>query len=244
MGNEVEKKLDHTIDYNIPFKHLHSLDHMCKRLHEIENSDGYYQTHCVEHTALAHSSVILSACLLESTINVFFCDKNKRRDIDKNKCRDIDKTKDDLIIKMWKLEIPKTAKYSILNKYEIALALLNRSGFKKGELIYQNASLLIKLRNELVHSDDTIVKYSNGKYEDKNKDKKIKDLEGKFNARKGAEKSIEPFFPYRCFGHGCAEWSAKSAVNFIKEFYKLAGLASNLTDLQNYIKKRELKLFT
>lgn len=52
---------------------------------------------------------------------------------------------------MWKLSVPRRANYQVLNKFEIALALADKEPFDRGSRVYQEAALLIKLRNSLIH---------------------------------------------------------------------------------------------
>lgn len=52
---------------------------------------------------------------------------------------------------MWKLGVPRTESYPILKKYEIAVALAEKKTLDRGDLVYQNASLLVWLRNALIH---------------------------------------------------------------------------------------------
>ncbi|WP_222125190.1 hypothetical protein [Paenibacillus xylanexedens] len=47
--------------------------------------------------------------------------------------------------------LPKTAKYSILEKYQIALTLADKNLFKKGVSPYQDVYLLIQVRNAITH---------------------------------------------------------------------------------------------
>lgn len=50
-----------------------------------------------------------------------------------------------------KLGVPRTTRYSILEKFQIALALCGRAEFAKGKNPYPDVHLLIQLRNALVH---------------------------------------------------------------------------------------------
>jgi len=218
-------------------RHLFSLNYMCKRLREIEDTENYDKIHGEEHTALSHSAVLLSVCMLESNINELFCDSL----FSPKNLSDIDCEQILLLKNMWKLDIPRTSKYSVLNKYTIALTLLQRPVFNKGEATYQDVDLLIKLRNQLTHSEAEITTNDEN---DKTKSAKLyNQLGAKFKAKKGTESIGNPFFPDKCFGYGCAEWSALSAINFIKEFYVLAGMKSKLEFLSRMIEGNNLSLF-
>ena len=51
------------------------------------------------------------------------------------------------------MEIPRTAQYSIIQKYQIILTLAGREEISEDEDIYKNAFLLKTLRNDLIHAE-------------------------------------------------------------------------------------------
>src|SRR3546814_10041319 len=66
-----------------------------------------------------------------------------------------------LMGRLWEKGIPRTAAYPILDKYEIALELNDKSPIDSGTNPYQDVKLLVELRNALIHYEpETIVGHS------------------------------------------------------------------------------------
>lgn len=150
MGKTIELKIEFIAELHaiaqaslytrISGKHLCSLDYMCKRLADIEKSietiDEYNKIDEREHTALAHAAVILSACLLEAEINKFYCDAT----FSPRNLKEISDEKISLVKEKWgkkasRRRIQRTARYSMLEKYDLALTLLGCQKFNKSHVI-------------------------------------------------------------------------------------------------------------
>src|SRR3546814_369824 len=163
---------------------------------------------------LAVSSVIVSTAFLEATINELFSD-----------CADAHSTEriaalqtKHLMGRLWEKGIPRTAAYPILDKYEIALELNDKSPIDSGTNPYQDVKLLVELRNALIHYEpETIVGHSG--HEVPKLHKFQKRFAGKFDANPltGAG---NPFYPDKILGAGCAKWVVKAAVAFTDEFFQ------------------------
>ncbi len=99
----------------------------------------------------------------------------------------------------------------ILHKYKSFLKTVGKTDFE--ESIIDEASLLINLRNKLVHySPEWISSDPNEKHNIEIK------LEGKFKESKLFEGTGNPFYPDKCLGSGCADWSLKTAEKFADQF--------------------------
>ena len=110
---------------------------------------------------------------------------------------------------------------STLQRYELVLHLLKKPAIAKGGQIHENADLLIKLRNELIH-------YKSKWGPEMDRQKFFSRLQ-----RLGLEKPpfILPnanFFPHRCMSASLASWSVMAAVAYINDFYKNLGIKSPL----------------
>lgn len=170
------------------------------------------------HNAYVISSIILSVAFLEAVINEIFSD-----------CADDHVTErikelpaKDLMARLWKLGIPRTAAYPILEKYEIALELNNKQPIDQGLNPYQNAKILIELRNALIHFEpETIISQSAS--EGRRIHKFEKRLTGKFEVNKLTGIG-NPFYPDKVLGAGCANWAVSSAVSFADVFFNNIGI--------------------
>lgn len=171
-----------------------------------------------QHNACAISSVVVSAAFLEATINEIFSD-----------CSDAHSTEriaalpaSTLMGRLWTKGIPRTASYSIIEKYEIALELNGKQTFNAGTSPCQDVKLLIELRNALIHYEpETIVSHSGSETPQLHKFEKR--LKGKFpvNPLTGLG---NPFYPDKVLGAGCAQWAVCAAVAFTDDFFQKLGI--------------------
>jgi len=158
-----------------------------------------------EHRAFVTGCIFSSASFLEAQINELFTDAAEDQREHIYQLGD----KIYLFADMWKLGVPRTASYSILEKYEIALALAEREPLDRGSLLYKDCKLLIWMRNALIHYEplsSTSTAKSSKWLENR--------FRGKFslNPLTGAK---TPFFPIRCMGYGCAKWAVESSIRFV-----------------------------
>lgn len=143
-----------------------------------------------EHRAFVTGCIFSSVSFLEAQINELFTNAAEDQREHIHQLGD----KIHLFAEMCKLGVPRTASYSILEKYEIALALAEREPLNRGSLVYQDSKLLISMRNALIHYEplsSTSAAESSQVWENK--------FRGKFslNLLTGAK---TPFFPIRCMG--------------------------------------------
>lgn len=170
-----------------------------------------------QHNAYAVSSVIVSAAFLEATINELFSDCSDAHSTDWTVCLPASS----LMGRLWKKGIPRTASYSILEKYEIALELNGKPAINTSKNPYQDVRLLVELRNALIHYEpETIVSHSG--HEAPKLHKFEKRFAGKFptNPLTGLG---NPFYPDKLLGSGCAHWAVRAAVAFTDEFFQKLG---------------------
>ena len=87
-----------------------------------------------QHRAYVTGCIFAAVSFLEAQITEMFSDayEDKRDFIHQLGDRIL------LFAQMWKLEVPKTASFQILKKYEIALVLAQKQPFDRGGLIYQD----------------------------------------------------------------------------------------------------------
>jgi len=107
---------------------------------------------------------------------------------------------------------------STTSKFQVILGVLDREVFDKGRNPYQDANLVIRLRNELVHYKPELTERELGSPSELRHW-----LAGKF--------SLNPFTPASMADHldsylsaGCAAWAAKSSLGFADDFYARLGV--------------------
>ncbi|MBT9145962.1 MAG: hypothetical protein DDT42_01841 [candidate division WS2 bacterium] len=191
-----------------------------------KNYDGVFSDELFSlHIAYVTASILFSVFFLEAAINELFADT-----VESNSeiAKKLNPTTIQLMAEMWKLEVPRTANYKILQKYQIALVLAQKQIFDPGNLPYQDVNLLVKLRNSLVHYEPEWVKSPASDDfgpDDIHTYAYEKKLRGKFlpNPLTGQG---NPFYPDKCLGHGCAEWAVNSSVIFADAFFSRMGLLS------------------
>jgi len=189
--------------------HIKAAAFFASRSAQLEREHGHNAAASSEiltqHRAYVTGCLFSVASFLEAQINEIFTDAaDDRREYIYNLGDRIY-----LFAEMWKLGIPRTASYSIVEKYEIALALAEKEPLDRGTVVYQDVKLLIRLRNALIHYEpmsSTSTAEASQKLEQK--------FQGKFllNPLTGRK---TPFFPERCLGHGCAKWAVESSVKFV-----------------------------
>ena len=176
-----------------------------------------------KHRAYVTGSITLSIASLESTINETFLEA-----VHGNKAlfAHLQSNVPDLLCELW----GQAERFSILEKYQIVLALSEKAKFGKGTPPYQDADSAIRLRNALVHYkpewDDDV--------------KEHKKLESRLKSKFKLNPFTQPgqaFFPHRCLSHGCAEWVVKSCIKFIEDFYQKMGFSPKWNKTQRKLFK-------
>jgi len=173
-----------------------------------------------EHRAYVTGSIFASVSFLEATINELFADTVDNLEAVKQLNPEVRA----LMADMWKLKVPRTARYSTLEKFQIALILARKQQFDTGQSPYQDVALLVELRNALVHYEpEWVTTISEAEPEAVTIQKLEKKLEGKFQLNPMTGEG-DTFFPDRCLSHGCAKWAVTSSVKFADEFFSRMGL--------------------
>ena len=188
------------------------------QLEEVYKKNGVVTQELIDnHRSYVTGAIFAAVSFLETTINELFIATAEYAESQVTK--KIDPSTKLLLAEMWKLEIPRTARYSVLEKYQIALTL-NRKPFDTNTVLYQDIKILITIRNELTHFE---LVWERGEDFALAKDKKI--LQGlqrnkppKFALNPLLTGRATPFFPDKCLSHGCAEWAVKRSVEFVKLF--------------------------
>ncbi|MEZ4554043.1 MAG: IS1595 family transposase [Dehalococcoidia bacterium] len=107
-----------------------------------------------------------------------------------------------------------------LGKYEQLLELASAGSLDHGSQPYQDARMLIRLRNTVVHyRPETSYSDDVGKLERR--------LQGKFTGNRLMQGSGNPWWPDHCLGAGCAEWAHTAAKRFVDHVVDRLGIDPN-----------------
>ncbi|MGB3478355.1 MAG: hypothetical protein WBB67_04260 [bacterium] len=171
------------------------------------------------HQANVIASIFATVAFLEANINEIFTDSyDTMRGKSANDGKNIPESLINQLGSMWQLDVPKTAKYSILQKYQIALVTINKPLYDKGTNPYQDVDLLVKLRNALMHPEpESVVSQTS--------DDDTLTTEQKFFKMLGSKFALNPltgkgnsFYPDKCLSYGCCKWGIESSFAFTDEF--------------------------
>jgi hypothetical protein len=202
-------------------EHIKAAAFFTRQSHQLEDSymkNGVVTEELIDnHRSYVTGAIFAAVSFLEATLNELFIDTVEYQESQVTK--NIDPSTKLLLAEMWKLEIPRTARYPILEKFQIALTLA-RKPFDTNTVLYQDIKILITIRNELTHFE---LVWERGEDFALAKDKKI--LKGlqrnkppKFALNPLLTGRTIPFFPDKCLSHGCAEWAVKRSIEFVKLF--------------------------
>ena len=218
------KTLTASFYMSIKVRHQYSLQHIlsaaffARQSYQAEKEyNGQYSDELFHrHRACVTAALLSAVAFLEATINEFFADTKDSPFSETTK--QLDSNVSLLMSNMWKLGIPKTANYSIIEKYQIALTLARKELFDLGNSPAQDIISLVKIRNALTHSEPSWVTVTekDGSV-DNSKFASLK-REKKFPLNPLFARSETQFFPDKCLSHGCATWAVNSSISFVEIF--------------------------
>jgi len=199
--------------------HLWAARHFLRLASEIEATHSGRSTFNIAHRSYVTSSILCSVAFLEAAVNELFQDAYDGHD---GYTKHLEKHVLKSLGGLWQLsgENQNRSPWSILEKYQAALLCGGAEMLSSAEQTYQNAALLIRLRNSLVHYKPATL--GGGK------DHRLAgSLKGKFESNRLFEGSGNPFFPDKCLGRGCAEWAINASVHLADEVFRQLGVAPN-----------------
>lgn len=198
--------------------HLWAARHLVElaRREEQRGEVGAHHDAYRRHRSYVVGAVIGAACFLESAINETFSDVAEHGHSDVVPA--CDPRHRDVLGGIWS---PGIERLSVLEKYDLALAVGLRPSIPKGEDLYANVKLTIGLRNALVHyKPEWVYGNDDGDVPSDVMHRFEKRLRGRFSLNPLA-KTTYPFWPDRCLSAACAGWAADSVEAFVKRFREL-----------------------
>lgn len=198
--------------------HLWAADHFSRLAGEIEDSHEGRSKFNLEHRVYVMNSILSAVAFLEAAINELYQDAHDKHLV---YLEHLDQSVLSILSDFWDMtEEDDKSFLSILDKYQMALRFAGKEPFQKGENPYQDAALVIKLRNYVTH-------YKPIDLDEKNKHKLDDMVKGKFLPNKMMEGSGNNFFPDKALGKGCAEWCLSSVKNFADAFFDKMNIEPN-----------------
>jgi hypothetical protein len=217
-------------------RYIQSAAVLCRLAYRIEkdflDSGEISEEARIRHEAFILNSILSSVAFLESTINELYSDATDNAYFfydEKNET--LLKT----IGEKWKNE-KNFDRAPLVNKYQKILLIGGMLSFDEGDQAFANIRELIEIRNYLMHYKREWVVIGNGRTpgagEETTGGKFEKNLQKKFATNPLAIRN-QPFFPYKCLGHGCAEWAVINSLIFTDEFFRRLGLRAPYDGIKN-----------
>ena len=220
-----------TVRTYFSIQHILSTALFLSEIEEYESllDEEYSDDTFIKHRAFCVNAIFSAVSFLEASINELFMDAADNRN---GAIKDLADHEVEALAGMWKLNIPRTASFSIIEKYQIALTLLKKECFNLGSEPAQSVSILIKLRNSLIHYEPEWVTTQSVDEALLKQQKIEKFLRNKFELNRFTGKD-NPFFPDKCFSAGLVKWAIDKVLEFTDSFYLNIGLIPPYEKLKN-----------
>ena len=196
----------------LSIQHLESARLFCQRCERLEcqhKAEEWLQVSS-RHQAFAIGTVFSAVAFLEATANEIFADALVNHLT--GHLSGLSASSVERLGRLWDLGVPRTATFSILCKYDIALAATDCPPMDRSREPVQAIMLLGKLRNALIHYEPESLLIDENPDNVQEMHKLEKNLGGKFDLNQLMEGTANPFFPNKCLGHGCANWAVESSI--------------------------------
>jgi hypothetical protein len=165
----------------------------------------------IAHRSYVTNAVLSAVAFLEATVNELLQDVTDKVP---TYIESLGQDCSSLLTRLQEVEVGGVRKWTILDKYQMVLLCSGNDPFERGATLYQNAKMVIRLRNALTHFNpetqgpDSLSKLSAG-------------LKSKrFPLNPLMRGSRNPFFPDHCLSAGCATWVVHSVCELCDEFFR------------------------
>jgi hypothetical protein len=174
----------------------------------------------IEHNGFVLSSIISSAAFLEAAVNEFFQDAHDEHGLKPDGyLAPLPGSATRAMAAVWRGTV-NGRRLKTLEKWQLLLILADREPLETGRAPFQDAKLLLELRNTIVHyHPESLPTDESHKLE--------LGLRGRFDPNALWDAGTGPWWPNHCLGHGCAKWAATSVVRFADHVCGELGLDPN-----------------
>jgi hypothetical protein len=199
--------------------HLWSARHYARLCTELESKrQSEAPLIDIQHRAYATSAVLSSAVFLESLVNEVFQDAaDDTAGQVSLRIGPLGERAIALMGEFWNASEQGGRYIGVLDKFQMALLFAEKQKLDRGANPYQDAKLLVDIRNKLVHfrpawrtpSEETQLEQV---------------LKTKFPENALLAGSGNSWFPHKCLGAGCAQWSWRTARALADEWTERLGI--------------------
>jgi hypothetical protein len=181
--------------------------HASGRAGQIEDAHSGGPTFDIEHHSHVLSAIASAAGFLEAAINELFQDAHDGHGVSGDgRLASLQAEAITAMAATWR-GTDQGLKLTALEKWQLLLIFSGRKPLDRGAAPYQDARLVTRLRNTILHFRPQTVAFD-----------EVHRLEGLLKCRFPENRlmagSEHPWWPSHCLGHGCAEWAARSVVAF------------------------------
>jgi hypothetical protein len=195
-------------------QHLWSARHHARLCAELEAEKTGKTAFDIQHRAYAVNAVLSAVVFLEALVNETFQDA---ADGNASRIVPLDHRCIERMGEFWNDPEAPGQYARTLDKFQKALLLADRPQLDAGAAPYQDAKLLIGIRNRLVHFRPAWMTAGE-------ESKEEAQLKGKFVQNALMAGMGNPWFPDKCLGAGCAQWSWKTSLALADEWTKRLGI--------------------
>jgi hypothetical protein len=187
--------------------HLWAARHFAQNAKDIEDQHGGSESRFdIKHRAYVTNAVLSAVAFMEAAINELFDDVEDKHPGYVDPLSAEAKRQMEVL---W----ARAERRPLLEKYRLALVCAGAAEFDRSANPYQDAKLLVELRNDLVHARPETRGPSD-------KDKLAAALSTRFAPSRLITTAGNPYFPDKCLGAGCAAWAVITARGLADAFFE------------------------
>jgi hypothetical protein len=198
---------------------LSSAGRLAELAKQIEDSHSGESRFDLAHRTYVLSSVLSSVGFLEAMINELFQDAYDGHAPDGGAIAPLSINTRLLMAEYWR-SLEQGERGRILDKYQALLTFAGQPTLEEGRQPYQDVRLALQLRNAIAHFRPQLLSADEPA-------KMEKWLRGKFADNRLMEGSGNSWWPDKCLGWGCADWSMRAVTALADHVVQAVGVRPN-----------------
>ena len=210
------------VRYSFTASFLHAAAIFTARAHEIEAlpAEGHTEERFAEHRGYVVAAVMQAVAALEAEIYEVAV-HGPGHHLGSNR---VDSAARDFLAPLEEL----VDKQEILQRYVLVLHLLKKEPIPRDGSLWEETSLLVRLRNRLVH-------YKSRWGREMDPTRLLASLRKLKLRRPSFITEHEIFFPNQCLGAACGGWAVNTSLTFLRVFYSRLGFPSPVEHIESKI---------